>query len=228
MYCDTRGAQYLEGRGLRELWDELRITIPDDLGGINPHMFWAAGKLFALEQASCPVLMLDTDFIAWELPELNDGIVAAHREEMNERTYPPVSSFDMRDYTFDDSLDYSPRPLNTAFLYISDEQFKQYYVHNAMSFMRAAEDNDDYLAYMVYAEQRLLAILAKHAGIKVKTLFEFKERYNQSRYTHTWGAKDTMRKNVGEYERFCDKCKARIKSDFPEWVHIIAKIERNV
>jgi hypothetical protein len=225
MHCDSRGADYLREIGLAELWNELTVTIPDDLDGINPKMFWAAGKLFALQAVSCPLIMLDTDFIAWSLPELCGDVVAAHREPLSPNTYPPIEHFKMRDYKFSDDFDYTLEPLNTAFLYMNNDQFKLDYVDNAMDFMKSAQSTDDYLTYMVYAEQRLLAMLAACRKIEVSTLMQWGQLHNQSRYTHTWGAKRVMRDIPAEHERFCRKCADRIKTDFKQWEYIIKLID---
>jgi hypothetical protein len=228
MYCDTLGADYLNKVGISDLWDELLTAIPDDLNGINPKMFWAAGKLFALNAAECPVLMLDTDFIAWQLPELTADIVAAHSEPLDADTYPPIGIFNMkRGYEFNPRFDYTLEPLNTAFIYMNNQSFKQEYVHRALEFMNAAVDCDECLTYMVYAEQRLLPMLAKLHGISVDTIMSYDELHNQRRYTHTWGAKRIMRGNPKQYGRFCEKCRQRIMSDFPEREYIISKIEEN-
>jgi len=225
MHCDNPGAEYFQRIGIADLWDELTITIPDDLEGINPQMFWAAGKIFALKAAKSPVLMLDTDFIAWQLPELSDSITAAHTEELRPNIYPGIEHFKMNNYVFNKGFDYWVKPLNTAFLYLPDENFKQYYTDSVMDFMKSAEDCDDYLCYMVYAEQRLLALLANYKGLQVNTIMELHDANNQSRYTHTWGAKRVMREIPQEQERFCEKCRNRIKKDFPGWEWVIKKIE---
>lgn len=229
MHCDTRGAEYLSKIGLCKLWNNMKITIPDDLEGINPKMFWAAGKLFALKMVSCPVLMLDTDFIAWHLPppeQLSTGITAAHREPLLPGTYPNIRNFKMNNYSFNPDFNYTVEPLNTAFLYIGDGAFKKHYVNEAINFMKSAVPCDDYLTYMVYAEQRLLAILADYRKIPIKTVLEF-DRLNlpQKSFTHTWGAKQVMRNNPAELERFCEKCRRRIRDDFPEYEYVIELIE---
>ncbi|MCL2634473.1 MAG: hypothetical protein FWD34_08185 [Oscillospiraceae bacterium] len=227
MHCDTRGAEFFERIGLAGLWNEIRLTIPDDFENINPRMFWAAGKLFALRETPAPLLMLDTDFIAWDLPPLGNNIVAAHRESLNPATYPPIEHFRMRSgYEFNPAYNYSAMPLNTAFLYLPDEEFKQYYTDCAINFMKSAWSCEDFLCYMVYAEQRLLAMCAEYRNRQADTLFEFDNRYNQSIYTHTWGAKQIMRDNPHELMRFCEKCKLRIKRDFPEWEYVIELIEK--
>jgi hypothetical protein len=235
MHCDSHGAEYFGKIGLSDLWDEITITIPDDLEEINPKMFWAAGKLFALQATKVsPALMLDTDFIAWQLPELSESspeIIAAHNEPLSPNIYPDITHFKMKeDYIFNQELDYTLQPLNTAFLYINDNEFKQYYIDCSMDFMKSALPCNDYLTYMVYAEQRLLPMLAKYKGINAKTILEFEQLQNygapQKRYTHTWGAKQIMRNNPHECERFCEKCRNRIRTDFPDWEWIIELIER--
>jgi len=129
-------------------------------------------------------------------------------------------------YTFSPQWNYTVRPLNTAFLYIPNEEFKAEYIQHSIDFMKSAQDCNDYLTYMVYAEQRLIAMLAKHRGIPVDTILEWGDLHAiQNSYTHTWGAKQVMRDNPTELERFCEKCRNRIKKDFPEWEHIINIIE---
>jgi len=192
-------------------------------------MFWAAGKLFALQATPCPVLMLDTDFIAWNIPEFGSGceLVAAHRENLSPNIYPDISHFKMNNYTFKKELDYTLQPLNTAFIYMNNDEFKQYYIDCSFEFMKSAQDSDDFLTYMVYAEQRLLAMLAKFKGIKVDTILDISSLHMpQKNYTHTWGAKQVMRDIPEERERFCEKCRIRIRSDFPELEYIIDSIER--
>jgi hypothetical protein len=218
MHTDSRGAEYLGRIGLSGLWNEVAVTLPGDLDGINPLMFWAAGKLFALKAAACPLIMLDTDFIAWNLPALSDSIVAAHREDITPNVYPDISKFDMKNYTFNRELNYTARPLNTAFLYMPDDEFKQYYIDCSMEFMKSAKPCGDYLTYMVYAEQRLLAMLAEYKNVKTDTLLDFEKLHiPQKNYTHLWGAKQIMRNNPGENERFLEKCRLRFRKDFPEW-----------
>jgi hypothetical protein len=228
MHCDTRGFEYFRNIGFAALWDEIRVTVPDDLEGINPLMFWAAGKLFALRETPAPLLMLDTDFIAWNLPPLSDRITCAHRESLNHDTYPPVERFKMNEtYKFNTDYNYSALPLNTAFLYLPDNDFKQYYVNSSVDFMKSAKPCGDYLCYMVYAEQRLLAMCAEYKNQKANTILDGEKLFlPQKNYTHTWGAKRVMRDNKDEYERFCEKCRSRIKRDFPEYEYVINLIEK--
>ncbi|MCL2696768.1 MAG: hypothetical protein FWE74_01650 [Oscillospiraceae bacterium] len=223
--CDKQSAQFYEEF---DVWDSVKPIIPDDLEGINPTMFWAAGKLLALRETDSPVVMLDKDFIVWKKLELGDSVVAAHREDLNPGVYPDVSYFQMQTgYRFNPYFNYTALPLNTAFLYLPDEDFKQFYVNMAIEFMKSAHDCSDYLRYMVYAEQRLLALCADFLKHPVETLLDKDRLFEpQADYTHLWGEKQKMRDNPDAEREFNTRCRARIMRDFPGYEHIISIIER--
>ncbi|MCL2077463.1 MAG: hypothetical protein FWH08_03540 [Oscillospiraceae bacterium] len=228
LVCDKASALYYEEVGITAIWNNVRQALPDEVEGINPLMFWAAGKLLALRETPSPVVMLDMDFIVWKRLELKNTIVAAHRENLSPRIYPDISRFKMKKgYIFNKDFNYSALPLNTAFLYLPDEDFKQFYVGNSLDFMKSAIDNPDFLCYMVYAEQRLLSMCAEHLNARVETLLD-KDRlfFPQDDFTHLWGAKQVMRDNKKEEETFCARCAKRIRKDFPDFAYVIDLIEK--
>lgn len=227
MLTDSAGAELFSALGINDIWNDIKVVIPDDLDGIDPVMFWAGGKLIALQQFSAPCAMIDTDFIVWEDPPFEDKIIAAHEEDLMPSVYPDVSSFRLKGKVLDEGLDYTTLPLNTAFLYIPDEDFKQYYTSRSIAFMKLAVYGGDYLTYMVFAEQRLLPMLAKRCGIGYTTLLD-KDRLflPQSRYTHLWGAKQKMRDDKAQLDKFCERCRERIRKSYPEYEYIIGNIER--
>jgi len=228
LVCDKAAAEYYEETGISGIWDRIIPRIPGDLEGINPLMFWAAGKLLALRELSSPVVMIDTDFIVWKTLELGDSIIAAHREDLNPDVYPDTDYFQMDwDFMFRGNYDCTVLPLNTAFLYLPDESFKQYYTNMAIDFMKSALDVPDYLCYMVFAEQRLLAMCADYLKQPVKTLLEKDKIFApQDDFTHLWGEKQKMRDNPAEEQDFNRRCAERIRQDFPEYEHIIERIEQ--
>lgn len=225
---DKKGKEYIDSLGISNVWDSVEAILPDDLEGVNPRMFWAAGKLFALREVSAPVAMIDTDFIVWNKLELKDSVVAAHEENLAPDVYPPRSWFRLKKPIALEQLDWTVLPLNTAFLYLPDEDFKQYYVNRSIAFMKSAEDCDDYLCYMVFAEQRLLSMCAKQLGVNVKTLMNKDELFfPQDDFTHLWGAKQVLRSDLGQRADFNRRARERIERDFPEYIDKIAKIERS-
>lgn len=227
LYTDKRGNEYYRSLGLEGLWDDIRVCVPDDLEGIDPIMFWAGGKLFALREADAPTVMIDTDFIVWEPPEFGRELIAAHREELSPDIYPPLGYFKTRGHVLPD-FDENVLPLNTAFLYLPDNDFKEFYTSQAIAFMRSAVNTGDILRYMVFAEQRMAAMCAEYTGTPVKTLMD-KDRlfFPQSAFTHLWGAKQAMRDAPALREDFLRRCRARLTAEFPKYEYI-ADIIRSV
>lgn len=225
LFTDCAGAEYYRSIGFDKLWDEIRICIPDDLEGINPIMFWAGGKLFALREASAPVVMLDTDFIVWKAPEFGRELIAAHREDLSPDIYPPLSFFRTNGHILPD-FDESVLPLNTAFLYIPDNDFKEFYTSQAIAFMKSAESCNDVLRYMVFAEQRMAAMCAEYTGTPVKTLLDKNHLFfPQNSFTHLWGAKQAMRDNPTLREDFLNRCRNKLRKEFPEFGYIAEIID---
>ena len=169
MICDTPSKRYYESLGLCFLWDDgvypLLDTMPED---INATAFWAAGKLYALSAVPSPCVMLDTDFICWKsISNLLDGpyTAAIHREDIMPSIYPDQTAFAKTEGFPLDSFDWTVQPFNTALAYFGNDEFRRYYTDTAIRFMRCSPEADDTLTYMVFAEQRLLAMCAekKHA-----------------------------------------------------------------
>lgn len=224
--CDSSFAEYYNGIGITDIWDEIRVCVADDLEGINPLMFWAGGKLLALREVNAPVVMLDTDFIVWKPLEFGDGIIAAHRENISEGIYPPLSFFRTKSHIIPDFSE-NALPLNTAFFYVPNNDFKEFYTSQAISFMKSAEDCADFLKYMVFAEQRLAAMCADYTETPVSTLLDKDSLFRpQESFTHLWGAKQAMRDNPEWRRDFVEKCRTRLKAEFSEYYHIAERIDR--
>lgn len=218
--CDGKYAEYYQKIGFTELWDDVRVCVPDDLEGIDPLMFWAGGKLLALRETDAPVVMIDTDFIVWKSLSFGDEIIAAHRENISDGIYPPLSYFKTKSHIIPDFSE-EVLPLNTAFLYIPDNDFKEFYTGQAISFMKSAKSCGDFLKYMVFAEQRLVAMCADYTGVPVKTLLDKDMLFRpQGDFTHLWGAKQAMRDNPDWRADFLGKCKSRLIEEFPEYKYI--------
>ena len=225
MCCDSAFAEYYKRIGFEDIWNSISVCVSDDLEGVDPLMFWAAGKLFALREVSAPIVMIDTDFIAWKNPEFGDELIAAHREDISDGIYPPLSFFKTRGHILPDFSE-DVLPLNTAFLYIPDNDFKEFYTSQAIAFMKSAVKCDDYLKYMVFAEQRIAAMCAEYTGTPVKTLLDKDDLFRpQSDFTHLWGAKQAMRDHPELRGDFIEKCRARLFGDFGEYAYIAEIID---
>ena len=222
--ADQKVLKYLESLHLLSVYDEVQELIISER--INPNTFWAAGKLFALMQQTEPYVMIDTDFIVWKNidPFIYSDIVAAHTENFGS-VYPDFDYFKMDGkYRFNSSWNKNVQPCNTAFLYIKDSLFKNYFLSESINFMRHCLETENDLCSMVFAEQRLLSICAEQWGISVGTLMNADELDVQKSFTHIWGYKEVLRKDISKKQRFCLKCIKRIQKDFPDIMDILIQI----
>lgn len=223
LITDRMGERYFCSYGLDFLWDGGIDVVLDHIPYcVDPLTFWAAGKLYALRTMQAPCVMLDIDFIVWE--NLSDALSASdlmviHREELNPDIYPDPRSFVCSEgYRYPDDWDFTLPACNTAFCYFGSESLRQKYTQQALDFIEAARARHP-LYYMVFAEQRLLAMCAKQNGASVDALSELPTLFSgQTRFTHLWGYKQRLQQNPQERQRFCLRCARRIAVDFPDAV----------
>lgn len=225
MVTDSAGAEYFAAGGLTGLWDEVRCDldrVPED---IDPYLFWAAGKLYALGGTPCPCVMLDTDMVIWKTlefpPELD--VIAAHDEALYPDVYPDLAGFVRKEgYELPSEWDQSLNAANTAFLYMRDEPFRDYYVGSAVAFMRGVRGEGlNPTSAMCCAEQRLLPMCAKAMGRRLGFLLCLDEAERQDFVTHVWGHKRGLREHEDLRHDFCVRCAARLVRDFPGCVGML-------
>lgn len=232
MVTDAVGAAYYKKIGLEKIWN---LGIDDSLEQnmkkvLSPSTFWAAGKLYALEKQNVPCVMLDTDFIVWQsIGEelLKHDLAVIHREGLQEEVYPPQDQLKVgKAYTFSKHWDWSIEACNTAFTCFNDEAFKDYYVKESIRFMQNVEAEDP-LIYMVFAEQRLLAMCAVERGIDIFSFSTTESLFhsNQKLFTHIWGYKRYIKSHPVIRTHFCKRCIARIKQDYPSIFPLLYQIE---
>ncbi len=226
MVTDTVGHEYYKKTGLDVIWNGIDVLL-DDID-VNPNVFWAAGKLFALKKQNAPIAMVDTDFIVWE--KINENTLAdvnvIHYEDLYPDVYPPKNHFNMTEYEFED-FNWNIKACNTAFCIITDAELLRYYTETAIEFMRHADEKNDFLTYMVFAEQRLLPMCTEKKGKSIKAFSELGNlfRDGDNRFTHTWGMKQQMRDNNMLRKDFCRRCINRIIKDYPYMSDIMKNIE---
>lgn len=229
MITDDTGAQYYRSLGLTDLWDGGIFTYLNDIpSAIDPCTFWAAGKLYALAATPAPCVMLDTDFIVWHsLSEhWHRPLAVIHREALNPAIYPAPSAFVLApSYHFPTNWNWHEPACNTALTYFGNDTLRKTYVGQAMDFMQAARGRDG-LIYMVFAEQRLLAMCAQACGVPIHAFSTEQDLFqgNQRDFTHIWGFKQAMQEQPVLHELFCQKCAARIRKDFPICANICQTI----
>lgn len=220
MLTDDIGAEYFCSRSLSTLWNggisTPLNTVPPE---IDPFLFWAGGKIWALKSTPEPVAMIDTDLIVWENTDFiaDFPVAVAHREDITPEVYPDESYFKTASgYSFPFS-DWRALPCNTAFLYIRDTDFKNKYVTHSLEFMLSLKEADSVVIPMVFAEQRMLAMCASQENISIHSLLDKDNLNSQKLMTHVWGYKDVLRRDAQKRSAYCRRCINRIRRDFPEF-----------
>ena len=223
MITDIQGAEYYKKLGIEDIWDLGIDTALENIPqSINPNIFWAAGKIYAMNYEKTPFAMIDTDFIVWSSVEnlfKNKELCTIHKEDLNS-VYPGKESFIMKEgYEFDEKWDWGERPCNTAFTYIANEKFKNYYNTSSIEFMKNLKEGNDRIINMVFAEQRLIAMCSKKMSIKSEEIISLDTLFknNQKLFTHIWGYKDVMKKDNKKRTEFCVRCIKRIIKDYPDF-----------
>lgn len=220
---DSMGLDFIEKHGLTGLWDDVELSLDDWAKlNINESVFWAGAKIFALFHQQAPCVMMDLDFIVWQTLNFNHligDLAVIHREDVNNETYPAADFFRFKQgYTMNADWNWSEPACNTAFAYFGSERLKQDYCRQSIEFMKNAAVAEDYLHYMVFAEQRLLAMCAAQQHVAIKTFSDLPQLFgSQECFTHLWGYKETLRQDRAKADDYCRKCLRRLQHDFPEW-----------
>ena len=114
MVADSRAAEYYRKIGIDKVWNGITELIPDELDGIDPEMFWAAGKLFALRDIPENAALVDEDLIVWKTLNFRITQLPALTVNIFPRAYTPTRRFSASAAA--DFLTGSTRPLCPATL----------------------------------------------------------------------------------------------------------------
>jgi hypothetical protein len=232
LYTDKTGYKYYKSLGILDLWDGgVDTTVVENIpASINQEIFWAAAKLFALQNESVPVTMIDTDLIVWKNIEKEldaKKFAVLHREMLSPHVYIPEKFLKKRKYyRFDPAWDWMEDPCNMALAYFADADFKKYYLDCAIDFMT---DNKEYpkemVSQMVFAEQRIVSMCAKQMEISIFHFLDDPYQAGNNSFTHIWGGKDIARNDPRQRAILCSALLQKIKIHFPEYYEKLQGIE---
>lgn len=232
LVTDPAGAEYVRSAGLDQVYDGVKILLPRDNWGIPADKFWASSKLLALRQVELPCVILDMDLIVWRpLPLDGSVLAAAHVEYLRPDVYPDLDAFHISPrYRFPPQWDRTALPLNTAILYMADENLRNLYTGSAIAFMQYERHTpDDGVRCMVFAEQRILGMCAAEAGIRPQTFLDFDRLgAHQDLITHTWSGKRLLKFDPEASRRFCLLCRSQLNRLNAELFSVKASISTNM
>lgn len=217
LFTDNVFLSFLVKNGLTELWDGGidTDTIDNIPMSVNQKVFWAAAKLFALNDATAPVAMVDHDLFFWKniCEDMGmDRLTVLHKEDFWDCYVPKELLGTPPDYLFDDHWDWEQYPCNTAFAFFPDNQFKKKYTQEAIRFMTNNPGADARpSSQMVFAEQRILPMCAKLDGVSIRTLIDNPFDEKNDIFTHLWGAKARAKRNKKNMKRLISAIWSKIK-----------------
>lgn len=233
LYTDKICAEYYCKLGLENLWDRGIDTCLDEIPEyIDADQFWASGKIFALKKEKAPSTMIDLDLIIWNDMDhyFENDVAVIHKEPIDMDIYPSYKKNPlMYDFVEKNNYDWTVLPCNTAFLYIKDNNFKDYYCDKSIEFMLKNSNMPNTLknrlVYMVFAEQRLLSMCADKKSLNILPIISSNTNIlNSYNFTHLWGFKYSMEMSYYTRVEFCLNIMRRIIHDFPEYEDILMNI----
>ncbi len=224
LITDSKGAEYFARRGVADAWNETD-TLLDGMDSleINEDVFWAGAKLYALSRQDVPCVMMDLDFIVWksvDFQQYGGDLAVIHREDLYPEVYPSGEFFRFKKgWKLPGWLNWSVAPCNGALVYFGSSEFVRSYTEFAFEFMQHADNQGDRLCYMVFAEQRWMAMCADHMSVPVHQFSSLPQLFdeNQKYFTHVWGCKQNLRDNPSKAALFCCECAGRLQHDFPDF-----------
>lgn len=212
LICDEPALRVYEKLGMTSLYQDIEMLDESLLDGINPDIYFAAGKLAAQLQVAedkCYFMDLDVLINPVERGFNFDFPYVLHRELPLNPHYPILDTWQW-------PLPFNKEvyALNCGIVYFPNKELRREYAALALKFMFANRDHGNYdpNVLMVTAEQRLLGIYLAHKRIAPgyflydiyvpnagdgelfwyadKLGSNMKER--ESEYTHLWGAKNVL------------------------------------
>lgn len=195
-YCDAPNYEFAKRLHLLDLYDYVDNTFFDSLTfDYDLKTFWAAPKLLAYQQEG-NVIISDTDLFPFadlsRFWNTYDVVAYANKEFVNQHPYPPKEQLSKApDYEFPDWMDWSIQPLNTAITYFKDPAMKKEFLDSAFAYIK---DNyglkkNKMGVDMVFAEQRMLAMVAAKNNLRVGIVQPLDKRCINKNAFHLWSYK---------------------------------------
>lgn len=214
LICDPEALHLYERLGITDLYDDIEILDETLLEGINPDIYFAAGKLAAqlqVEEEACMFIDLDLILKPIERGFNFDYPYVFHRELPHSPYYPNDPNWNWP-LPFLDNV----YAANCALVYFPTKELRREYAALALKFMFANNNHGDYdpNVLMVTAEQRLLGIFLRQKGIdpgyfihdiyipgNTDELIWFSDslgsniKFREPEYVHVWGLKSHLLKS---------------------------------
>ena len=244
LYTDSPMEKYLGENNILNAWDEVNTEILDNFErkypNIDTTIFWSAAKFACYQEIKTPFVCVDTDLIVWKKLQfpLDLAFSFSHWElvEEGDQNYPPLSAIKIPShYNFHKECHYSTKATNMSITYLGNENFKNKFTTEAISFMTNNKINcqNKYATpEILYMEQRIPLAISHEMGLNYEPIInsvwspkqgkfiEFDQRYGEyflatiddtKPFTHLWFHKTYLQSNAKARNKYCRDLKKKIE-----------------
>lgn len=214
LVADERGRSFVEKMGLAGLYDEIVTELDSIPSTIDPELFWAAGKLYAIralkklktiDPFASPIASLDWDCIPWNYPDASSDIMCLNLEQLRWAWYKDCRS-KYEKFT-PKAVNWKLAPANNGVIYFRRFKDMLHYADFSTEFMETFSKEATTHNYfdlpryvygdaMTFAEQQILPSAAWHLHEIVEPFLPVRDDGflpGNASFTHLWTTKTLYR-----------------------------------
>ncbi|RTL07694.1 hypothetical protein EKK58_00710 [Candidatus Dependentiae bacterium] len=242
LVADERGAEFVKKAGLAECYDEVILGLDEVPKEVDPEIFWAAGKLYAIrllkrsrefDPFDGPVASLDWDCIPWNYPDEQQDIMCLNLESLQWPWYKDCRS--KYEKFVPKAVNWNLPPANNGIFHFNHYKHMLAYSDLSIGFMerfgRAANQQNyfDQPRYvygdaMTFAEQQLMATAAWHSKRTIEPFLSARaDGFLQPNtfFTHLWTTKNLYRAFPEARIHYTNQLIRILRQRFPETHEIL-------
>ena len=236
LVADPRGVDFVKKAGLYDLYDEVVLGLEDIPKQIDPQIFWAAGKLYAIpllkrlnkhNPREHKICSLDWDCIPWTYPTHTDRAMCLNLEQLDWPWYkdcrPKYERF------VPEPVSWKLQPANNGAIIFEKYQDMLAYSSLSIAFMQRfskAAEQGSYFSQprhvygdaMTFAEQQLLPTAVHNSGQRLVPMLQAGEDgfLLENRFmTHLWTTKTLYRAFPEARVHFTNQLVRLLRDKFP-------------
>ena len=250
MVTDSQGAKFLQLIHGDKCYTNI-LTSLDKVSGVNPTVFWGAGKNLAYELFPTPCLSIDLDAVVWGLPEFDElttDLIVLHEDPLDWDCYNCSGELYGSLGFKSPFWDWSVAPYNVAFLLFNNphvrtaytsisqmvmENISRFYSRDALERKSKAivkNGRHPKIFEQIFAEQQLLSMVAHrlHARVGAVSEIDFATDHLKANpfVTHLWGIKGVYRSTPELKDHLVAGLLNKLGVEYPEAIPLCRYVEK--
>lgn len=246
LVADERGKQFAEKAGLSQFYDEIVLGLDEIPEQVDPEIFWAAGKLYAIpllkrlldiDPHDGPIASLDWDCIPWNYPTEQQDIMCLNLESLQWPWYKDCR--EKYEKFVPKEVNWKLPPANNGIFHFNHYKHMLAYGDLSIGFMEkfgkaaCSQNYFDQPRYvygdaMTFAEQQLMATAAWHSKRIIEPFLApradgFLQPNNF--FTHLWTTKNLYRAFPEARVHYTNQLIRTLRQRFPEAQRILEEKE---